>query len=1006
VAASEGEFQGYIIEWANQVIKQERLPFDRVTQLTGVRGARTRREADAVLWLDRAGARAFCEFEFKTPDHSPMDAGLVEAAATKAYKIGAPLFVTWNVNELVLWDRSETHLPLLQQRKKVFQVADIRSVEEINTSAVQESARASLRTLLRTLADLHLETVRREAVFLAMPPDESFIDMVHSYVHALSFHFTDAIRRRARDDRKFRRDLARWFAQQGWSPDLSEEGFAKAARQTAHILLNKIIFYDALRAGYPDLLPELNIGRAVKGDQVRRHLNGYFERALKIDYHPVFTTHLIDELEFPENIAAQLRYFIRETARWEYRDLRYDIIGRVFERLVPAEERKWLGQFFTRSDLVDLIIGFCVKSPDGPFMDPACGAGTFLVRLYSRLKHLDPDLSHQEILERLWGFDIAAFPAHLATINLYLREPRLAAFPRVVQRDFFGVFCEETSFPFPFDPKGGMTVNVPAPRCQAVLGNPPYTRQEEMEEVSSDAGDSSTYKGRILEALERDFGHGQARLSKRAGIYAHFLLHGASFLGRGGRLGFVTSNSWLDADYGADIQRFFLERFKIVAVLESRCERWFEDAAINAAITIVEECGDEAVRSDNPVRFVSVRRPLTELVPASDDVGSESTRWYAVDSLRAGVETCERDFEDESLRVRVIRQRDLWAEGWDEEDGAYIGSKWGKHLRAPDVYFEVLRRAGGRLTRLSSVAGIRRGYTTGANDFFFVKDVTDSVGPEELRRIGAPRRLPQHLRVIEVGDGSRHLIEAEFLIPAILRVGHIEKPCFDAARLDKKLVMINRPRSELPRTWALKYIRWGEEPHPHRDPRQPPSGYHERETCSARDPWYDLGSREPAPVLYPIAHKRRPVLGLNAPRVQSADNFLDVTPREIACAPVIAASLYSSFSQLQAEVEGRVNFGEGVLKTQAVDVRRLSVIDPATAEPEMQVRLTDAFNQIAGRRAEWFWEDVTRPDRQHLDDVMLEAWGSTNRKSVDACGMRYTRPSARWSPSGWRSRRR
>ena len=453
VSASEGEFQGYVIEWTNRLIKQERLPFDQMTQLSGVKFGKKRREADAVLWLDRAAERALCEFEFKVPDHSPWDAELVSSASAKADKIGAPFFVTWNVNDLVLWDRSETDVPLLQRHKKPYKVADARSIEDILSPAVQEKIRVSLRLLLRTLADLHLEEVRREAVFLAMPPDENFIDMVHSYVRSLAFHFGEAIRKRSTEDRKFRRDLARWFAQQGWSHDPTEEGFAKAARQTAHILLNKIIFYDALRVGYPDILPELKIGRTVRGDQVRRALNGYFTRALDIDYQPVFTTHLIDELEFPERIAGQLVSFIKETARWEYRDLRYDIIGRVFERLVPADERRWLGQFFTRSDIVDLIIGFCVSSTDGPFLDPACGAGTFLVRLYSRLQHLDPDLTHQQILERLWGFDIAAFPAHLATINLYLREPRLAAFPRVVQRDFFSVFSGASEFRFPFDPK-------------------------------------------------------------------------------------------------------------------------------------------------------------------------------------------------------------------------------------------------------------------------------------------------------------------------------------------------------------------------------------------------------------------------------------------------------------------------------------------------------------------------------------------------------------------------
>ena len=44
-------------------------------------------------------------------------------------------------------------------------------------------------------------------------------------------------------------------------------------------------------------------------------------------------------------------------------------------------------------------------------------------------------------------------------------------------------------------------------------------------------------------------------------------------------MGIVTSNAWLDVNYGFALQRFFCDRFKIVAVLESRCEPWFTEAA-------------------------------------------------------------------------------------------------------------------------------------------------------------------------------------------------------------------------------------------------------------------------------------------------------------------------------------------------------------------------------------------------------------------------------------------
>ena len=70
--------------------------------------------------------------------------------------------------------------------------------------------------------------------------------------------------------------------------------------------------------------------------------------------------------------------------------------------------------------------------------------------------------------------------------------------------------------------------------------------------------------------------------------------HVAKFLQNNGRMGFITSNSWLDVSYGFELQKFFLKKLKIIALLESRCEPWFEDAAVNTVVTILEKCDDKA----------------------------------------------------------------------------------------------------------------------------------------------------------------------------------------------------------------------------------------------------------------------------------------------------------------------------------------------------------------------------------------------------------------------------
>jgi hypothetical protein len=68
-----------------------------------------------------------------------------------------------------------------------------------------------------------------------------------------------------------------------------------------------------------------------------------------------------------------------------------------------------LGQYFTNPDVVDLILKFCLRHELDKLLDPSCGAGDFLVKGLSHKKTVNQFLSHEKILETLWGDDIAKF---------------------------------------------------------------------------------------------------------------------------------------------------------------------------------------------------------------------------------------------------------------------------------------------------------------------------------------------------------------------------------------------------------------------------------------------------------------------------------------------------------------------------------------------------------------------------------------------------------------------
>jgi type I restriction-modification system DNA methylase subunit len=342
----------------------------------------------------------------------------------------------------------------------------------------------------------------------------------------------------------------------------------------------------------------------------------YFDEVLKIDYETLYTTDFIDIIAFPDDdvLVKQIKELVSILNRYNFGTLGYDILGRIFERLIPQDERHTLGQYFTSADVVDLILLFCSQNENDKLLDPSCGAGTFLVRGYQQKKLMNQHKKHEEILDKLWGNDIAKFPAHLSTINLAIKDLGvLKNYPNILQSDFFalqvgphgfdndnwrkrraktlGIDEREVTYPRYFD---------------AIVGNPPYTRQEEIKDTGVD-------KQQLIDNALM-FGNKKiANISKRAGIYAYFFVHGWKFLKEGGYFGFIVSYSWMDVDYGKGLQEFFLRNYKIIAIIDSEAERWFKDADINTCIVILKKCSNEKERNENLVRFVMFKKNIADI---------------------------------------------------------------------------------------------------------------------------------------------------------------------------------------------------------------------------------------------------------------------------------------------------------------------------------------------------------------------------------------------------------
>ncbi|MDQ3180055.1 MAG: N-6 DNA methylase, partial [Acidobacteriota bacterium] len=892
---TEWEFTADVASQINEILKERvDLPFSEAKCEQRKAGTIKRRD---ITLLNRAKKAVFTG-EVKMPDkrdgRSPLNETAVVDAHNKANAIGVEYFFTWNVNDCVLWKTFEQGKSITERHLEFLKTfpSPITKSDELLQPRVKEQVKSFLEKLLERCAAI----LSGEKPLAKLPLDEKFINI---WELALSPLVTDTLREitfRYDKDKKFHAGLDNWM-REGLGLVLSQrneeiirQNLMDTAKQSCFVLANKIIFYKALRQKFGKLRKMKLQDDVTTNEDLKENLNEIFNHAKEItrDYETVFEINFGDSLTLiSENSIELWQELIEDTDKFDFTQLNYEVIGQIFERLFDVEERHKFGQHYTRSEIVDLINAFCIRKPEAKVLDPSCGGGTFLVRAYQRKKDLSGGrLTHQELIGQIYGTDISAYPVHLTTINLATRDLKEGAnYPLVARKDFLKTKLGEKIFNVPNESGDNLQ---PLPKLDAIVGNPPYIRQEKITEYYG-----KSYKDLLQETVLKDAPN--TELSGRSDILCYFFTHSFALLEDDGYIGLLTSSNWLDTSYGFDLQKFLLENFEIIAIFESNCEPWFTGARVTTAATILRKQPDAEKRDANNVKFCWLKKPIADFVAYSK--GDEDARRATFEDIREQIENLKTEEENETWRVRVVNQAELFQAGClsfdvqaeDEEENSnrdgqdkqdkkaetfalrteqanllrqptqqslqmtadnpkskiqnlksdYKGYKWGIYLRAPEIFSKLLKRGGAAFVPLGQIAEVRFGVKSGCDAFFFPRDVTAEKLAENLSdkdfkdRYGITKKETEKIRIVHAGDKSQHLIEAEFLEPEIHTVMELDSVEIRPENLSRKVLLLDLPKEKLKNTQVLKYIKYGER-----------EKFTERSTIESRTSankfWYDI----------------------------------------------------------------------------------------------------------------------------------------------------------------------
>lgn len=1015
----EVTFCSRVAKWSEAIFAANpEIPFQRV-EIEESKGIR-RKRSDLRVY-DRQD-RLVLAGEVKLPGtpegRNAHDSGLIEDAFQKADYSGAQFFFSWNVNQLVLFDRSLWHKPLFERRVRDWDLGlALDSAEDVARPEVEA---ALVRFLTEFYTDLAAIATGQKLDW-GLPPDEYFIRAFESHVAwpvKLTAEYLDS---QASSDKGFDHRLQEWMAkEQGWlvarnDPKTWRMLVDRAARTLCYVFANRLIFYESIRVKFEDL-PSLTIPKQVRtGKDSYLHFQKRFQQAVEAtgDYETLFyPLEMEKEWAGPHifqhrDAGMAWRSVLDNIKPFNFKLIPSDILGGIFKRLIAPEERHKFGQHYTSEDLVDVVNAFCIRSGTDIVLDPACGSGSFLVRACERKAWLDSSQSHQARLEQIYGADIALFAAHLATLNLAARDVREEEnYPRIARRNFFEVTTDTPFCRIPAGLRGERRLDdVLLPRLNAIVGNPPYVRQELITRRSQKGVKPMQAKEDLQELCSRAWPG--LKLSGRSDLHCYFWPAATRFLVEDGWFGFLVSSSWLDVEYGFDLQAWVLSNFKLHAIIESTCEPWFEDARVKTCAVILQRCDNAEERMSNLVKFVRLRSPLAAILGPRPD---ENARQKAAEKFRKAILSAKADESGENWRIIVKRQSDLWQEGLragqlfarkaqrraesnkvaeepglytataapgngeDDENGngddpsadihvsagGYGGGKWGKYLRAPGFYFHIIRDYGQKFVPLGEITDIRRGVTSGCDAFFMPRDVSQQILDKYTEKnwrdapiFTACKRsavVDGKVKLMEAGDGTVHPIETEFLTPEVHSLMQVSRPMITAKELDRHVLHVSQPLSHLRGRLVARYLRYGEtQTFTSKKSQSVPVAL--RSTCAVRDPWYDLTGAKPGHLIWPKSQQYRHVVIHNIHSLFVNCNLYDVfVADEKSLQPeILAAVLNSTLVALFKTFYGRYAGTEGNLKTEIVDVNLLEVPDPRGVSPAVARKLRDAFRRLCQR---------------------------------------------------------
>lgn len=546
-----------LISESNQILSQE----DWVIKKAGgeitvsTTSSNNKLFPDIIYYGDTDRKKILQGWEAKMPDVPINDPTNLANAEKKAKTLSLNSFIVWNFSQCDLYiENNEGEF----EKKKTWEIPQIKTRNDVTTYSKEWENK--LKEILKDLNNFFSSGELRQSLISEIITTSTLTALIRNNQGVIK----DELKKQANINSIIDADISTWWdeVKEEYSKDESD----KCSAYSKTIILNwinRITFAHILKE-HREPAKEINkLNYETTPDQA----NKIFEEITnKCDFFNVFTPIKYNDLipDLAWNQIIEYSNFLKENG---IGTLDQASLQNIMEGTISSSKRIINGQYTTPFELAKLLSRLTILNWKDNVLDCCCGTGT-IPRAVIEIKK--EKFNVKEAIESTWASDKYQYPLQIANISMIL--PEAINIPnRLFQHDALTLNVKD---PITItNPENGTKINLDIPSFGAIISNLPFVKRNNIPKEEKTIIDNLNFNS----------------LNKRSDLYFYIALKIADMLKPGGRLGIITSNSWLGTSAGYEFIQALKKKYNFIQTHISDKGRWFQNADVVTTILILEK---------------------------------------------------------------------------------------------------------------------------------------------------------------------------------------------------------------------------------------------------------------------------------------------------------------------------------------------------------------------------------------------------------------------------------